>query len=142
MAAITHEDVADAIRSTFETEIEIAETVYVQYDNEPDKFTDSLLAQGGGVWIEHSILWGESIKVENPGTWRHVGVMQCKIYSEVDKGTAAGLAMYEKIKDAFRKTTVDGVTFTTPSLTQVGRSGKWWVLIADTPFHANDVTTG
>jgi hypothetical protein len=130
--------VANTIRSRFSTLVEDTQSIPVQYDNAPD------VIPGDALWARCSIVQGDSFRVSigtvTADRYRSVGVMVASIFSPMDQGDSASLGLAQVVRDAFISVTDGGVTFKTPSIASIGKSGtKWWQVNVTCPFYFDDL---
>ena len=134
--ATSHETIHNVIRSRFKALVEDVETLATQYDNEGEDHPEDAL------WCRFTIRTGESDRADlgvTPPRDRTVGVAIAQLFDPLEKGDKTILAMADKIKTAFKAVTDTGVTFRVPSITIVGRDGKWWQVNVTCPFYADVV---
>lgn len=68
---------------------------------------------------------------------RRAGALLAKVYAPVAGGTAAALDLLDRIAAAFRRVTVDGVTYLTPRPGPSRREDGWWTVTITCPFYAD-----
>ena len=128
----------NAANSRFKTMVEDPESVPTQYDNFPfERPADKL-------WVRWSILPGTSDQVSTGGgagsdRFRTPGVCRATIFAPVESGTKKSHDLAKLIVAAFRAVTASGVTYRTPSVTNIGRNGKWWVTDVEVPFYTDTI---
>lgn len=129
------EDVHNAIRARFETEIEDGQSVEVQYDNAPSVDID----ESSTIWINFQIHPGMTFTAEtgNVRTSRTPGVATAQIFTAIEQGDKEALEMADYIKAAFRHVTASGVVFQTPYVRRIGRVDKWWQTDVVCPFYSD-----
>lgn len=133
---MTHESMANAIRTRFKTQIADAQSLPTQYDNQKYDNPDNVL------WCRLTIKFGESLQVASGGAsgnrYRTSGIMYAQLFSPLGKGDKDQLHLADIIKSAFRCVTDSGVKFKTPSIKPKGRFGKEWQVNIECPFYADD----
>lgn len=134
------EATANAIRTYWNVHIETSEGLPTQYDN--TKFQ----RPKDGTWARLSILDGSSQQVEQPRTYRSVGVAVASIFGSANKGDRDHRQIADKVVEAFRaKSTplvglVSGfVEFLVPSAQRLARSGEAWRLNVNIPYRVDEV---
>lgn len=134
---MTHEAVANAIRSRYGTLVEDAESVPTEYDNKP--FGGSK----DSIWTRCSILFGqgsqESLGDPSSNRYRYVGVLMVSIFVPIEKGDKEALALAQVVRDSFLSVTFGGVTFRTPSIIPVGKTGTWHQVNVNSPFYFDEL---
>ena len=125
--------VHNIIRSRFKTQVADAESVPVQYPN--TEFT----APENSPWIKFMIQHDptEQITFPAPTTvrYRTYGRILAQVFTPLEEGTKEALELARVIEVAFRRVTVSGVRFETPSVLPIGRREgvyqvnvecEWW----------------
>jgi hypothetical protein len=134
---MTFAEIANAIRSRFQTQIEEGQSVTVKYDNE-----DANQAPDGEKWIRFTILEGQSFQMDlgSNKTFRNPGVAVAQIFVPAGHGTKDAEDLADAIRTAFRAQAAGGVTYQTPYLAPVGNpsNGDWWQLNVNCPYFADD----
>jgi hypothetical protein len=129
---------ANTIRSRFGTEIEDVESIFVLYDNAPvENIPDP---DPGTLWVRLAFLPGRTLHVENGGPtsrYRTIGIARATIFHTLEEGDADALNLADKIVTAFRSITVSMISFQSPMVNHIGRSGPWWQTNVDCPFRAD-----
>lgn len=128
--------IASTIRNRFKTQVATPRTLPTQYDNHA-------LAKQADLWCRLSVLFGQSeqASIGSPASnrYRTVGIMTAQLFLPVGKGEKNLYVMADYIVAAFRSVTDTGVTFRTPSITQVGRDESFWQVNVDCPFYADEI---
>lgn len=131
------ETLANTIRTRFKTQVADTQSLLTQYDNQD--FTPP----NQTVWARLTILPGESFQVSNGGPngkrFRTPGIMIVQIFLPFGQGDKAGLELADVIKTAFRSKNVDSITYRTPSVSTVGKTGPWWQINVRCPFYNDDI---
>lgn len=127
----------NAIRKRFQDEIQDGIPIVVLYDNDPTEKPEN------AEWIRLTILPGESLQVSigDNKRFRHPGVAMAQVFTLIEKGDQRALELADLIQVAFRSRTEDGVTYRTPSVIVVGRSGGWHQVNVNIPFFQDDFET-
>lgn len=128
-------DMANAVRDRFNTHITVALSLPTQFDNENFEPPDN------DVWCRFTLLPAATDQLElgQPATFRTLGRAMALIFLPLATGDVVALSLADSISAAFRSLTAAGVTYFSPSVTQVGRSGSWWQLNVDIPFYVEDL---
>jgi len=142
---MTFEALANAIRTRFRTEIQVPQSIVVQYDNFPrpiDK-TNAEVNQPEGVWVKLAVEEGITAQASLGigKRFRVPGVMRAMIHQPIGLGDQAPRAMFDKINAKFRAVTAAGVTYSTPTMNGTRTEGRWFILDVSCPFYADDVET-
>jgi len=123
----------NTIRSHFKAEVADVLAVDVQYDNAeldpPDNST----------WVRLSILDGDSVRTAR-NSYRTTGVIDAAVFTPLGAGDQAALSVADRIVNAFLPSTVSGVKFRIPSVSSIGRSGRWWQVTVSCPFQVNETS--
>lgn len=124
----------NTIRSNFKTLIADGFGVTTLYDNDPtvtpQRGLHVVLAIDGGLSLQ--VEFGSSRRFRNPGS------MVASIRWDVGKGDLRPLELVDAIQAAFRGVSLTQVHFRTPSVTRVGREGKWWVMNVICPYYFDE----
>ena len=131
------ETLKNAIRSRFEDQVGEPQGATVLYDNEFEQTPST------GVWMVVTIQTGETQQADLGPVprYRTAGQIVVEIYQEAAEGDYTTTALADEVARAFRSLTADGVTYRSPSLTQLGRSGKWWQQNVSCPFYYDEIPT-
>jgi len=136
---VTFEAVANTIRSRFEAQVAVAESLTTQYDNQ--RLPDNV--DVNSAWCRFAIKLGDGLLTEIGGskTHRYPGVAIAQLFVPIHHGDREGLRLADVIKTAFRAVTVSGVTFRTPSVNNLGleTEKKWWQINVSCPFYFNEI---
>lgn len=132
MTALT---TANAIRTRFRTNVTDVYSYSTAWDNMP------FSPPSGALWLQFSVLHGDSDQVEvgGGGRFRTNGVAFANVFAPVDTGDAAATQAADRIVAEFRAVTAGGVTYRTPSVRRVGRSGNWFQINVEIPWYADVV---
>lgn len=124
------------IRGRWESEVEQALDLPTQYDARD-------LAEPEGEdarYCRLSIIPGDSAQVTalcsptGGQQFRTAGIFIASIYFPHGDGDGDQVALAEQAAGKFKAQTVGGVTFRTPSISRVGRAGKWWQVNVTCPW--------
>jgi len=135
-----------AIRTRFETQVESGLSLFVQFDNEaadkPDAVRPSELDPKTKMWCRFSIKSGDSNQttVGKASTEQTVGVAFAQLFFMIGEGTQDINEMAVNIKNLFKRSTIDGVTYMTPSIIPVGRTNEQWQVNVQIPFRFHEVS--
>lgn len=131
------EDLANTIRTRYKTQVADTQSLPTQYDNQDFTPPDQ------AIWARLTILPGESFKVSSGGQggsrFRTPGVMIVQIFQPFGQGDKEGLELADVVKTAFRSMNVDSVTYRTPLISTIGRTGPWWQINVNCPFYNDDI---
>jgi hypothetical protein len=132
---MTFGEAAKEIRQRFDANVAQVEDVPVEYPNTP------FSPPKDETWMRMRILWGDSFQATlgEAKRFRTPGVLEVQIFEPVQKGDGCSLDLSDKIKSLFRSTTVNGITWRTPSLASVGRDEQWWQTNVSCPFYFDEV---
>ncbi|MEK9721874.1 MAG: phage tail terminator-like protein [Rhodospirillaceae bacterium] len=125
----------NAIRARFETNVEDALSIKVQYDNAPP------VGQDDERWIRLSIQGGDSYAATLSGgtvsDFRRPGVMQAQLFAPLREGDGSLYSIADTIDGSFRSVSAAGVTYLVPSVKPIGRTsdGQWWQVNVNCPFY-------
>lgn len=137
MASITQTGIKDAIKARFNTEIEVAHDVLVQYDNVTLDNPDDAL------WVRLSVLFGTSDKKSigslGANVSRHPGVVMVQIFAPIGKGDKDSFDLVDKVKAAFVPGTYSNVTYRTGSVVNLPREGSWFRTNFNIPFIGDEL---
>ncbi|HBG77504.1 MAG TPA: hypothetical protein DDW84_01460 [Phycisphaerales bacterium] len=135
---MTHETVANTIRGRFKTLIADTNSLSTQYDNQ-----DFTKPADGSMWCRLTIKEGDSeqVSIGSTGsrTERTSGIVIAQVFTPIGIGDKAGIVMADKIKVAFRRITVNGVRFLTPSIKRIGRVDSEWQINVVCPFKFDEI---
>jgi len=142
--ATTFEGIYNALRGKFKTDIEVAESTAVHYDNGPpfgsDQSPYGVQDPSSDVWVALSMLTGASEVAEMGAskTYRTIGVLRASIFGPLNRGDNAVVEMADKVNIAFRGVaTTDFCPTDAPSLSPGRRDGQWWRIDVSYPFFAD-----
>lgn len=130
-----------AIQSRFDTLIQTPESLIVEYDNKKAVGSDGVVVDqpDDAVWCRVTIDEGEAKHISLGRTGakssRTPGVFFVQIFSPINKGEIAARTLVDLIKTNFRLVNASGITWKEPSSRKIGRSGAWWQVNVDCPFH-------
>ena len=129
------ETIASACRTRFNTKVAAPNALTVQYDNH------ELAPPETSVWSRFHVLIGPIDRVQNgsPATYRATGLAQADFLALIESGTKTILDLADTTSNAFRSAHQGGVTFRSPSLSEMRREERWWVLSVFCPFFADEV---
>lgn len=133
------ESLIQTVRSRFKTEVaehEVLEGILkaVLWDNDEAATPDE------GPWILFSVRLGDAVQTAlgRSKRFRTPGVAIAMIAVEAGTGEKQALQVADIIRTAFRSLTDEGVTYKTPTVRTIGRSGKWWQVNVTCPFYSDD----
>lgn len=113
----------------FNTLIATPNSLTTQYDNQR-----SFTAPEGSIWARCSVKTASAYQTEiSDPSARIPGIMIISLFSP-NEGDADLLALVDKINDAFFAVDIDGVTYETPVVTILGRTGELWQVNVDINF--------
>lgn len=132
------ETLHNTVRTRFKTQVADAESLPTQYDNAQFAVPQT------GAWATWSVIQADSLQASTGGgnggeRYRTLGLGEAQIFTALEEGPQPALALADKVRAAFRRVTQSGVVFESPSLSVVGREGKWWQVNVTCPFYADDV---
>ena len=124
-------DMANAVRGRWGTEVTTALSIPTQHDNFD-------IGPQTATWARLTLQPANSEQLElgAPGTrtFRTIGRFVASLFIPLNAGDATALSLADSISASFRAQTVAGVTYLTPTVSAVGRSGDWWQVNIDIPF--------
>lgn len=126
-----------AVRTRFESLVEVPLSLEVVYDNGPDPHEDAK------TWARFSVKPGPSNLAElgDVRTYRTVGVAIASLYQPVETGDDEIQQIAKTIVPLFRGLTAGGVKYLVPSVTVVGRDRSWWQVNVTCPFRCDEHAT-
>lgn len=129
-------EAASVVRVRYKTLVEDPEGLETVYDNAPDPHLDN------EPWSRFTLRFGASdlIEVGARPTIRTNGVALVQLFHPVETGDGLLLELADRVALVFRRITVSGVKFITPSIQNVGRDGKWWQVNVSCPFRCDAST--
>ena len=133
---MSHETLANTIRSRFKTQVADVESLPTQYDNAP------LDKPENAEWARITIKESESNQTSIGGSTnqhRTVGVLIVQLFAPWGQGDKEARRLADVVKAAFLAITVSGVRFRTPSVIPVGRTGDEWQINVSCPFEKDDI---
>jgi hypothetical protein len=138
MSATFYTDLTKAIRTKIGTDVVTGLSIPLQYDNDKD------FAQPESTkWGRVRITFDDAARADtgSPGANRHrvQGMVMFQLFQPMSIGTKAGWTDSDGVKNAFISANTGGATFRTPTIVNVGRSGKWWQWNVNCPFYADDI---
>lgn len=125
----------DVIRTKWKA-LADAESVQTQYDND-----GSFVPPKDAVWARLTIRPGMDTQQDlgENKTARTPGMMVAQLFLPLRSGTDAGRKLAQKVRDAFKFQTANGVTWGAPYATNVGRVRDAWQYNVTCPFFSDDV---
>ena len=132
-AAGTVESAHNVIRAQFKEQVADVLSLSVQYDNAELDLPDN------EPWLRLSILDGDSVRTST-NTYMTTGVVDVSVFVPIGGGDQQALSVADRIVNAFLPATVNGVQFRVPSVTSVGRSGRFWQVAISCPFKLNETS--
>lgn len=132
---MTYAAIHNAVRSRFKTLVTDTQSVATAFDNAP--FSEPGPAT---LWVRWTVLDGQTDQVSLPSPTariRRTGVGIANIFAPLEQGTAGAIALADTIAAAFRRVTADGVTYFTPSITQIGRDKSSWQINVTCPWYSD-----
>jgi len=134
---MTPKTIKDAIKTRVNTELEVAQSYTIQYDN-VDKATPDNAA-----WIRVTILPGQSSdrSVGSPGSnvIRHMGIVVFQIFTPINTGDKDAYDIQEIIRTSFKPATYGGVKYKAATVTRVGEEDSWSQINVDIPYQADEL---
>jgi hypothetical protein len=127
----TIEAAHNTIRAQFKALVADVLNIAVQYDNA------ELEAPDNESWIRLSILDGESTR-SSYNTHRTTGIVDAAVFTPLGEGDQEALSVADRIVNTFLPSTVNGVQFRVPSVSSIGRSGRFWQVTVTCPFILNE----
>ena len=129
----------NAVVKRFHEEVEMGSTLdlrgRVSYDNAP-------FAQPDTEWVRWTIITGDSVRTEigTTTTLRTIGVGIASIFVPREIGMRRALEVADVVRDAFDpRETVEGVSYDSPSMENLGRDGEFWSVNVRCPFSIDEV---
>jgi hypothetical protein len=122
---------ANAVRGRWKTVVQDGLSITTQHDNA--NFTPPV----GAAWARLTLQPASTDQLElgsSQRTFRTVARVVASIFIPLATGDAAALSLADSASASFRAQTVDGITYLTPSVRAVGRSGEWWQVNLEIPF--------
>ncbi|MDP6698086.1 MAG: phage tail terminator-like protein [Candidatus Latescibacteria bacterium] len=95
-------------------------------------------------WVRIGLSMGESYAAATGGTkkrYRNPGVLWVQVFTELNQGNKLALQIADDVATALRGVTVSGVVLLATSINEVGRSGPWYQVNANTRFRYDDLVT-
>ncbi|MBB76529.1 MAG: hypothetical protein CMJ75_18650 [Planctomycetaceae bacterium] len=127
-------DISQAIRTKAKSVLDGAGVPTI-YDNRADKINKD------SRWARVTILPGAGTQasIGTPETNRHrlPGTLVIQLFEVFEKGTADLEALIDTVVDEFTEANDATVTFRTPGVLRVGRSGKFWQVNVTVPWFAD-----
>ena len=133
--------IASAVRSKFKSDVADPKGLPTQYDNRMSNQPEG----DGKTWCRLTVLPGNSNQATAVNStsggqmFRSSGVFVAQLFTSLDAGDEGILTLADDVAKAFRATTHQGVTFRTPSVSRVGRAGKWWQVNVTVPWYADSL---
>lgn len=97
-------------------------------------------------YLRVSVGMGETLQLEmgdsfvGVATERTVGQLVVSIFEPRKEGLYEALRVaYDDIKPKFDRLTIDGITYETPSIFNLGKVGKFWQVNVSCPFYYDEV---
>jgi hypothetical protein len=134
---MSFETVSNTIRSRFKTEVADVESISVQYDNSPK------ITLTEAIWARWKIRPGVSMQADfGSSTKRHrtFGLAIAQVFAPVNSGTKDLLSVIDTIVAAFKAVQDGTVVFRTPSVSNIGRTGKWWQMNVECPWQVDETS--
>lgn len=134
---MTHEDVANIIRSNFaEFMAALYPSMIVQYDNHDiDHDADAF-------WCRLSVLFGDDAQLNVGNVSQQIyktdGLVKAQLFGPLALGDGELLRIADAIKSQYRSKEIDGVHFLVPSIKPRGLSEGYWQINVDLPFYSFD----
>jgi len=128
----THEDLMNTIGARINTVLEpLMSGTTIVYDNQefPAATTDP--------WIRATVLHGDNFQADigaDNKRIRRQGTIVFQLFSSLGIGTKAINALVAHVETVFRTQKVDKITYRTPSVKTIGRSGKHYQINVTCPF--------
>ncbi|HZL99391.1 MAG TPA: phage tail terminator-like protein [Planctomycetota bacterium] len=128
---------ADAVRSRFKTLVEDVVPIPTEYDNHA--FTPPANAPWARWAIQPAVARQLEMGAASARTFRTDGRAVASIFVPEGLGDQAALVVADVVSLAFRAQTASGVTYRSPVVKVLGRSGKWWQVNVECPFYIEDL---
>jgi hypothetical protein len=138
---VTSLEVANVVRARFERYIQVPFDIFVAYDNAP--VDENQL--DGKLWARCTMVDGdgEQLTLGKTKRFRTYGALVVQVFGPIGSGDAGIREVVDEIDQGvdenniclFRSVKADGLTWRTPSITNVGASGKWWQINVTCPFY-------
>ncbi len=130
---------SDVLNAEVETLL-TAENVPVRFEN------DFRAPITSGTWCFSTVQYGPRERVDisaRPARYRVRGALVISVLTQITDGMATLLGVVDTISDHFNSVTIGGITFRTPTVSQVGRSsdGMWWRVDITLPYQADELFT-
>jgi len=134
----------NAVRSAFNTNITVAESIDTAWDNAP--FTPP---SDGSLWCRASVLFGQSFQ-PTCGSAKHTrfpGILAVQVFSPLEVGDKDALALADTIRGVFNLVTISEVVYGVVSIDRMGRdsgssrqagTGKWYQVNVFCPFYFDE----
>lgn len=134
---MTPKQIRDAINVRVNSEIKVAESIVVQFDNFEEATPDNAL------WVRANILEGESaqksIGVADSNTTRNLGILILSIFVPKNSGTEATSDMIQVIRTAFKPGSYSGVKYRTSTVIPVGNNASGYQTNVAIPYLADEL---
>jgi hypothetical protein len=131
------DEAMDAVRTRVQSEIVVAQSVTVIFDNDDTKEPNNALH------IRWRFLELPGLITATGGdsaTIRTRGLCRAKIKAPFGTGTDAQLGLMQAVLEAFRAQTVSGVTYYAPFPGASFKDGAWWVRNVEIPWESHENT--
>lgn len=128
-----YEDIGNSARTRFRDQVETPQGIAVVYDNGPDTHPDDIL------WAMWTVLptTTNQVTVGLNATYRTIGIAVAQIFQPIEQGDQQALQLADIVADAFRAQQQDSLRFLVPSVSVIGRRGKWWQVNVSCPFQCD-----
>lgn len=135
----TQSEIHASIRKKF-SNLAQSLSLVTQYDNLP--LASGVSPTEEKVWVKLAIIPGENDQKtigDSTKVFRHTGVFIASIFAAFESGEKPIYDLVEEITHEFRSSSVDGVTYRTPSVVRVGRNDKWWQVNVTCPWFSDEI---
>lgn len=140
---MTSGQASNVAKSRFEQNVQLPFELEVEYDNGP-----LLTPPDDAIWARVKIVDGdgEQLSLGSSKHFRTMGLMIVQLFGPLGTGDADLREIADQIAtgvdgngiNLFRSVKADGLTWRTPSVTNVGRSENWWQINVTCPFYYED----
>ena len=78
------------------------------------------------------------MNIGSPGLHRNWGIVQAKIFTPRNIGTATGRALADAAAGIFRDTQFEGITCLSPAVRNIGEVEGWWLTVMAVEFYRDE----
>lgn len=131
---------SDVLNAEVNQLLEVDNSITVRFEN------DFRVQPTSGTWCYSMIQYGPRERVDisaRPARYRVRGNLIVSVLTQITDGMSSLLTIVDTISDHFNSVTISGITFRTPTVSQVGRSsdGLWWRVDISLPYIADELFT-